>query len=94
LLRLNAYLQQTVDDLAPYIVPVGAIEVTFQQAEDAFRDAVVGLEVFGCAPSAVPGAISECRITFVAGGDVEEGAQRVVDYLHLVLVAARRHDLI
>jgi hypothetical protein len=88
------YLEEAVDDLAPHIVLVGAIEVTFQQAEDAFRDAVLGLEVFGCSRSTVLGATSERRITFIAGRDIEEGAQRVVDYLHLVLMAACRHDFV
>jgi hypothetical protein len=43
-----AYLQKTIYYLSPHIVFVGDIEITFQEAEDAFRYAVVGLQIFGC----------------------------------------------
>jgi hypothetical protein len=44
----TVYLEQAVNYLSPHIVLVSDIQITFQQAEDAFRYAVVGLKVFRC----------------------------------------------
>lgn len=41
------YLQETVYYLSPHIFLVRREKLALQQAKDAFRDAVIGLKVFG-----------------------------------------------
>lgn len=48
----DTYLQYAVYDLPTHIFLVRGEELALEQAEDAFRDTVVGLEVFVYAGSA------------------------------------------
>lgn len=67
--------------------------MALQQAVQALCDAVVGLEVFSWARSArVNGGRRGGRRTLVARGDVEIGAEGVVN--QLVLLAAGRHNVV
>lgn len=88
----STYLQETVYYLSPHILLVRREEFALQQAKDASRDAIIGLKVFGYSRSTLINVQWKGRGTFVAGGDIEEGAQRVVD--DLVFLAARRHDIV
>lgn len=70
---------------------MGDIEVTFEEAKDAFREAVLGRQIFRCDVSTRP-RHGASRRTFVTRGDFEEGPQRVVD--GFVCFAARRHNVV
>ena len=67
--------------------------MALQQAVQALCDAVVGLEVFSWGRSArVYGGLRGGRRTLVARGDVEIGAEGVVN--QLVLLAAGRPNVV
>ena len=96
--RGATYLQQTVYYLTAHIVGVLGEEGPLGELVDAFRDAVLGLQVLGWAGWLAVGARGsrQQRLlrTSVVGGDVEEGPQGVVDDLMLVLGAARGYDVV
>lgn len=85
------YLQKTVNHLPTHILLVGLEKRALQYAEDAFRNAVFGVKVLGCPSSTLLGRPCE-TITFVACGDVEERAQRVV--YTLFVSTSCRHNVV
>lgn len=56
---------------------MGLEELALQYAKDAFRNAVIGVKVLGCPSSTLLSRFRE-TVTFVACGDVQKRAQRVV----------------
>lgn len=65
-----SHLKKTVYYLSPHIFLVRIEQVALDQPVDAFRDAVVRVEIFGYPGSTIDNDMESGR-TFVAGGDVE-----------------------
>jgi hypothetical protein len=85
------YLQKAIYYLPPHIFLVRSKEFALEHAEYAFRDAEIGLEVFGYSRSTLVMGDLEMR-TSIIRGNIKEGSKGVVDYF--VLMTARRDYIV